>query len=104
MVAEGNDSLRGNEVAHYQAIFVGGGEPSCRPAYSAQEAELWACAASPEKAQPCLHAQRPLSPLRDGPGFPDLPPGNRYASHADPGLPRPQRRSQWVRGAQQPAV
>ena len=28
MVAEGSDSLQGNEVARYQAVLVGGQEPS----------------------------------------------------------------------------
>lgn len=42
MVAEGGGSLQGNEVAHYQAIFVGGQEPSPSPTHAAQGGEVWA--------------------------------------------------------------
>lgn len=103
MVAEGGGSLQGNEVARYQAIFVGGQEPSPSPTHLAQGvSEVWAATACLEKAQPCPQAKGPGAALCEEPGFPDLPPGIRCTSSADPGLFHPERKIQWVRGAQQP--
>lgn len=59
-------------------------------------------AACLEKAQPCLLAKGSLLPLCDEPGFANLPPGDGCDSDADPRLLCPERKIQWVRGAQQP--
>lgn len=71
-------------------------QPSRSPARPARGAEVWACPA-------CPHAEGPVSPLSDEPGFLHLPPGGRDALQRDPGLLYPQRTSQRARGAHQPS-
>lgn len=107
MVAEGSDSLRGNEVARYQAVLVGGQSP----ATAEQLQHSTESPAAVQLAQP--------RELRSGPAllihrhrvlcYPSVMSQGSYicplegdALHTDPGLSSTQRASQRVRrGAHQ---